>query len=179
MSKTEIDFWIEMSIREISTQCHFAESAFGNIYPKSSTNTDIVFSSIHSFLSHTALVSKLLKATGESVSIGGMLGVSDASAIHNRLFRNHLEHYDERLKEWIREKGCNAVIGTYNCGPKSSFGAPNMVFVSHYNPASLTFTFVDEDLNLGEMHKEIKRIKKIADTWVKEVESGTRKPPYV
>jgi hypothetical protein len=179
MCKTEKDFWIEMSIREIWTQCHFAERAFSNIYPKASTNTDIVFSSIHSFLSHAAKVSKLLKATWESARIGEVLGVSEASAIHNRKFRNHLEHYHERLKQWIREKGVNANIGTYNIGPKSMIGAPNMFFVNHYDPASQTFTFVDEDLDLGELLKEIKTIKKAAGTWVNEVESGARKQPYV
>lgn len=179
MSKTEKDFWIEMSIREIWTQCHFAERAFNNIYPKASNNTDIVFSSIHSFLSHTAIVSKMLKARGESVSISEVLSISDASEIHNRRFRNHLEHYDERLKQWIQEKGVNAMIGMYNIGPKSMLSAPNMVFVSHYDPVSQTFTFVDEDLDLGELHKEIKTVKRTAGAWVREVESGARKPPYV
>ncbi len=176
--RTEKDFWIEMSIREIWTQCHFAEFAFNNLAPKAQANSDVVFSSIHSFLSHCAIVSKLLKAEAESVSIGEVVGVSASSVIHNRTFRNHLEHYDERLKPWIRQKGIDAMIGTYNIGPKSAFNIPNMVFVSHYDPTDMKFTFVDEDLDLGELHQEIQTVTTTVNTWVQEVESGARKPPF-
>ena len=176
--KTEKDYWIEMSIREIWTQCHFAERAFGNLYPKAEDNSDVVFSSIHSFLSHCAMVSKLLKAKGESVIVENVLGVSESSVIHNRKFRNHLEHYDKRLKKWIRAKGANSMIGTYNIGPKAAFKIPNMIFISHYDPSTTTFTFVDTDLDLGELQLEIERIKAKANTWVQRVETGARKPPF-
>jgi hypothetical protein len=182
LRKTENNFWVEMSIREIWTQCHFSERAFSNLDPKSSRNSDVVFSSIHSFLSHCAMVSKLLKATASrksAITIGKVLGVSKTSVIHKRKFRNCLEHYHNELKKWIRKKGVNVMIGTYNIGPKSAFNIHKMVFVNHYDPASKTFTFVDEDLDLGILHKEIQTIKNTAGAWVKEVESGTRKTPYI
>src|SRR3989344_4518779 len=59
--RTEKDFWIEMSIREIHTQAHFAELSFSNIDVKAMKGTDLVFSSIFSFLSHCAIVSKMIK----------------------------------------------------------------------------------------------------------------------
>src|SRR3989344_2385565 len=95
--------WIEMSVREISTQAHFADISFSNIDVKAARNNDLVFSSIHSFLSHCAIISKLLKAQDDATSetIGGFLGIDDASVIHKRKFRNGLEHYDKELKEWI------------------------------------------------------------------------------
>lgn len=171
MSKrTEKEFWIEMSIREIWTQCHFAELAYHNVNRKGKLSTDAVFSSIYSFLSHCAMVSKMLAADdGETPSqtIGDVLDISSSSIIHNRVFRNHLEHYDERLKIWIREKGVNVSIGTYNIGPKAMIQGANFVLVSHYDPNSRTFTFVDEDFELGTLYQEVKRIKKIADEWVK------------
>ena len=168
--RTERDFWIEMSIREIWTQAHFAELAYRNINPKAERSTDAVFSSIHSFLSHCAMVSKMLSAKDQETppkSIGDILGISKSSPIHNRKFRNHLEHYNERLKQWIRKKGISSAIGTYNIGPKSMIGIPNMIFVSHYDPSDNTFTFVNEDFDLGLMLKEVRRIKELADDWVK------------
>lgn len=181
-SKTEKDFWIEMSIREIWTQTHFAEIAYGNLEPKAIRGTDAVFSSIHSFLSHCANVSKMLVANdGETPSkaIGDVLEVSRNSDIHNRKFRNHLEHYDERLKEWIRDKGINANIGTYNIGTKSMIQIPNMIFVSHYDPTNHIFTFVNEDFDLGVLHNEAVRIKALADNWIKKAQSGIISPPYI
>src|SRR4029450_10412601 len=70
--KSERDLWIEISIREISTQARFADGAYGNLDPKAA-GTETVFYSIHSFLSHCAMVSKMLKAHDDSsppVTIG-------------------------------------------------------------------------------------------------------------
>ncbi len=179
-NRTEKDFWIEMSIREISTQSHFAELSYQNIDPKAQKRNDVVFSSIHSFLSHCAMVSKLLKSREEKLtSIGDILKVPEFSIIHNRKFRNNLEHYDERLKSWIREKGVNVNIGTYNIGQKSMIKIPNMVFVSHYDHTSTTFTFVNEDFNLSQLFEEVQRIKELADNWIKQVESRAINPPFV
>ena len=195
MNKTEKDFWIEMSVREISTQCHFAEISYNNIDLKVERKTDLVFSSIHSFLSHCAMVSKMLSSKDRSLNcfdkilvkigiikkpfvIGDVLEIPTSSIIHNRKFRNNLEHYDERLKKWIKEKGINVSIGTYNIGPKSMIQIPNMIFVSHYDPTNNIFTFVNKDFNLGDLYDEVTRIKSLADKWVLKVQSGIIRPPY-
>jgi len=199
-SRAEKDFWIEMSIREISTQCHFAELSYKNINLKAKADISLVFSSIHSFLSHCANVSKMLKANNnpdtilkkiinkiaiyfnsqrKPIIIGNILNnIPDSSIIHNRKFRNHLEHYDERLKKWIKKYGPNVNIGTYNICPKSMISAPNIIFINHYDPDKNIFTFVNKDFNLNELFEETKRIKKIADEWVKEIESGRIIPPF-
>lgn len=164
-----------MSIREIWTQAHFAELAFKNINPKAIHPTDAVFSSIHSFLSHCSMVSKMLKAKfdqASTISIGDALVIPVASIVHNRKFRNSLEHYDKELKKWILDKGVHANIGTYNIGPKLMIQIPNMVFVSHYDPNNYTYTFVDEDTNLKILYQEVLRIKNIADIWVKTLEAN-------
>ena len=159
-----------MSIREIWTQAHFAGLAYKNINPKAINATDAVFSSIHSFLSHCAMISKMLKAKHDQApftSIGDILGISISSIIHNRKFRNSLEHYDKELKKWIKDKSINSNIGTYNIGPKSMIQIPNMVFVSHYDPNNNIYTFVDKDTDLAVLYQEALRIKNMANTWVK------------
>lgn len=166
---TEKDLWIEMSVREISTQAHFAKLSYSHIDPKAAVGTDLVFSSIHSFLSHCAMVSKMLKAKDDGnprVSIGQILNVSDDSLIHKRKFRNNLEHYDCELKDWIRTHGVNSKIATYNIGPREIIQTANTVIVSHYDPNTKMFTFVNEDFNLEELSDEVGRIKSLADVWV-------------
>ncbi len=143
-SKTEKDLWVEMSILEISTQARFAEIAYSFIDPKAANSLDVVFSSIHSFLSHCAMVSKMLKAKDDenpAKCIGDVLGITHASIIHKRKFRNRLEHYDERLKKWIRRFAAGANMGAYNIGHKSAIQMPNMIFVSHYDPGGKIFYF--------------------------------------
>lgn len=112
-------------------------------------------------------------------SINDVLGVPATSDIHNRTFRNHLEHYDERLKDWITSRGPNANVGTYNIGPKTAFNIPGMVIVSHYDPATDVFTFVDEDFNLGDLHSESERIKTLADQWVTDLQAQRILPPFI
>lgn len=180
-NRTEKDLWIEMSIREIWTQAHFAELAYRNIDPKATRGTDAVFSSIHSFLSHCAMVSKMLVADDGGAparSIGDILAIAMGSVVHNRRFRNNLEHYDERLKRWIQQYAAGAAVGTYNIGPKAMFQVANMIYVSHYDPATSTFTFVNEDFDLNVLYQEVQRIKDIAGAWVAAMEAGRIKPPF-
>lgn len=182
INKTEKDLWVEMSIQEIQTQAHFAEIAYSNIDPKAANRNDAVFSSIHSFLSHCAMVSKMLDAKDDGnppTCIGDILGIPNTSLIHRRKFRNHLEHYDERLRKWIKSFAAGANIGTYNIGPKSAVQLQNMIFVSHYDPDRKIFTFVDEDFDLSLLFVEVQRIKNIADEWFSRMEQNLIKPPYI
>lgn len=164
-----------MSVREISTQAHFADIAFSHLDPKATQGRDAVFSSIHSFLSHCAMVSKLLLARDDGeppLTIGTVLNVAGDSPIHRRTFRNHLEHYDERLRTWIRQFGPHVSVGTYNIGPKSAFQAAGLIYVSHYDPQTSTFTFVNEDFDLAALHAEATRIRGLANIWVQRLEGA-------
>lgn len=181
-NKSEKDFWIEMSIREVWTQAHFAEIAYSHIDPKAASGNDAVFSSIHSFLSHCAMISKMLAADDNGnplKSIGFILNIPDNSIIHQRRFRNHLEHFDERMQRWIGKFATGANIGTYNIGPKSAIQIPNMIFVSHYDPSNHTFTFIDEDFDLSALYEEVQKIKSVADDWVQKIEREIIKPPFI
>lgn len=167
------DLWVEMSVREISTQCKFALIAWSNLDVKAVASNDVAFSSAHSFLAHAANVSKLLRADdieNPSVpdTIGKEMGISVDSIIHDRKLRNHLEHYDERLKSWLRAKGSSVMIGTYNLGPKNAIAIPGFVYVTHYDPLARMFTFVDEDFDLSAIAKELRNIQINADDWVEK-----------
>ncbi|MCX6013292.1 MAG: hypothetical protein NTV30_07780 [Chloroflexi bacterium] len=182
LSKTENDLWFEMSVREVWTQAHFAEIAYKRINIKAQSVVDTVFSSIHSFLSHCAMISKMLKAKDDGNpphTVGGILGVLDSSIIHTRNFRNGLEHYDRELKVWIKRFGTNVNILTYNIGPKSAININNMLFVSNYDPTTNIFTFINEDFNLYDLYRESERIKEISDNWVTKMNNGIIPPPFV
>ncbi len=166
------DLWIEMSIREILTQAHLAELSYRNLALRA--GTDAVFSSIHAFLAHCANVSEMLAAgDGENPlkTIGDVLEVSEESCIHKRRFRNHLAHYDERLKEWISTKGNDAKISAINAGPKARLQIPGRSLVSHYDPDRKTFTFMDDDFDLSLLCDEAIKIKWQAEIWVKRIEA--------
>ena len=121
-------------------------------------------------------MSKLLKAQDDSnppIVICQILKIPNTSVIHNRTFRDHLDHYYDRLKGWIEKYPTNVNIGTYNIGPKTFFKGNNMLLVSHYDPSTEVFTFVDEDLNLREMYNEVSKIKEMSDSWVKNLRQAS------
>ncbi|KXK26868.1 MAG: hypothetical protein TR69_WS6001000889 [candidate division WS6 bacterium OLB20] len=104
-NKQKEALWKEFLVREISTQCTFAIRSFESLEPKVARNTDLVFSSIHSFLTHCAMVSKLLKANPQNSksapyeeTVASLIGVKESSSIHKRSARNRLEHYDEHVQ---------------------------------------------------------------------------------
>lgn len=159
-----------MSIREVRTQAQFAGIAYSHIDPKAANGNDAVFSSIHSFLSHCAMVSKMLSGKygqTETETIGDILGISNLSPIHDRTLRDNLEHYYNKLKNWISKYGADVMIGDYNIGPKSVIQIPGMVFVRQYDPTTSTFTFVNDDFDLGVLATEVQKIKGIADKLVR------------
>ena len=62
--------WHEMAVRELSTQCLLGQAAFNSVQGGVARgSTDIVFSSMHAFLSHTGNVSKILKAREEPTAL--------------------------------------------------------------------------------------------------------------
>jgi len=182
MANTTQDLWVELSVIEISMQARFADIAFGHIDPKARAGVDLVFSSIHSFLSHCTMISKMLKGrdrAGAFQTIGQALGIPLTSVIHQRAMRNHLEHYDERLQAWIQKFGPEVNIGINNIGPRSAIQGLNMIFVSHYDPATTIFTFVNEDYDLSMLHSEAMEIGEKASNWSESVRKRLIVPPYV
>jgi hypothetical protein len=177
--RTERDFWVEMSVRQIQTQCYFAERAYRNLDRKAGAGTDAVFSAIHCFLSHCASVSKLLRPQADSLTIEDVLKVSTTLKIHDRSLANHLEDYEERPKKWINENGLDAIIGNHNVGRKSLLPSKDALFVSHDDPRRGTFTFFYEDINLRDLCDEIVQVQAVASTWVQNMESTQRSETFI
>jgi hypothetical protein len=182
-------FWIDLSIREIFSQARYADLAYSDVVRKAELLEDGLFSSIQAFLSHCAMISKMLKRRYnklEGRSIGDMLGISDNSFIHRRQFRDYLEHYDEKLLCWIKQLhqiGFPYLDGTRQ---NNAIGDQNITHIRNYDRATCTLTLVGEDFDLSAMHAEATRIKEIADRWIESQRKPTvrkgcadRAPPVV
>jgi hypothetical protein len=98
----------EIYISEIETQCKYAEFALSDLDDcLSGRNNDIrrFWYSMQSFLIAAANISKILwpdrRASERGAALRAILSIGDDSPIKSRLFRNHFEHYDERIQEWF------------------------------------------------------------------------------
>jgi len=160
---------------EIFTQCRYTEVAYLNISKKSEYGIEATFSSIHSFLSHCAMVSKLLWSSelaknSKNKTIAKILEVSGNSKIKSRKFRNILEHFDIYLVKWYMKKGKEITILDHNIGPKNAIKFDensNVTYIRHYDSAKNIFTLLDKELNLRELFDEILKIKTKSIEWVR------------
>lgn len=91
---------------EVERQCQFALIAVQDLQTAfKATDMDRLWYSIQSFLVAVGNVSKLLwpskeGMSGRAVELRQSLCVDDNSPLEPRHFRNHFEHFDERLEAW-------------------------------------------------------------------------------
>jgi len=165
-------------INEVNNQCRFAIFAFNNIRISSTNlkleliNNYIPFYYIHSFLTHTGNLSKILwpnpndeKLQSRGEVLRQELNIIEDLYIKNRKFRNHIEHYDERIDRWAESSerrnfadmnimsSLNVILGI---DPKDFFRT--------FNPEEMIFYFNHDEYHL------VQAVKEIEDTYDKSKE---------
>jgi len=150
-------------ISEIVLQSKIAELAAKRLSAiKDNFDQIEVWSSIQSILVAAGNVSKILwpqkeyEARGERLR--ELLKVDDNNILSDRKFRNHFEHYDERIEDWFKKQS-SAVYSDLAVDPfKSSWGnVPNNQHRA-YDPLTQTLTFRGESFDLAAVLKELKEI---------------------
>jgi len=152
----------QVLIGEIVTQSKFAANAAGQI--AESSDPIEVWSSIQSILVAAANVSKILwparklyKERGKQLR--GLIGVDDHHLLSDRTFRNHFEHYDERIEDWF-DGNDSAVYMDQRIDPleRSPCSLPRL-FHRSYNPVSQVLTFRDESIDLAAVLAALAEIR--------------------
>lgn len=150
-------------ICEIVTQTKFAEKSADKL-AKSSDSVE-VWGSIQSILVAVANVSKILWPTSKLYKSRGkqlreLLGVEDNNVLSDRTFRNHFEHYDERIEDWF-DSNNSAVYMDYRIDPfePTPLSLPQF-FHRSYNPISGTLSFRNESIDLVAVLAALAEIRK-------------------
>ena len=122
-----------------------------------------VWSSIQSILVAAGNVSKIFwpqkeyEARGERLR--KLLKVTEDNLLSDRKFRNHFEHYDDRIEKWFKGKS-SAVYSDLAIDPfKSIWGNVPTNHHRAYDPLSHTLTFRGESFDLAAVLKELKEIR--------------------
>jgi hypothetical protein len=153
----------QVLISEIVIQSKFAEKAADQL-AKSSDSIE-VWGSIQSILVSIANVSKILWPTRKRYMARGkqlreLLGVNDNNRLSDRTFRNHFEHYDERIEDWF---DCNnsAVYMDYRIDPfePTPLNLPQF-FHRSYNSISGILSFRNESIDLVAVLAALAEIRK-------------------
>ena len=84
-----------------------------------------IFDSLHHFLTHASMVSKMLwpvkSAQQRGERLRKLLNIPDNHILEDRDLRNFIEHIDERIDLWARQSVGLIMVDLY-IGPRSSLG---------------------------------------------------------
>lgn len=152
-------------IGEIVLQSKIAELAAKRLSESKDNFDQIeVWSSIQSILVAAGNVSKILwpqekKYAERGERLRALLEVSEENVLSDRKFRNHFEHYDERIEKWFKRKS-SAVYSDLAVDPlKSIWGNVPTNHHRKYDPLTQTLTFRGESFDLAAVLKELKEIR--------------------
>ena len=127
---------------------HLTEFGKDELYSEllNARDLDRLWYSVQAFLAAAGNVSKLLWGSNRSsaerrIELRASLSVSDDSPLRPRIFRNHFEHFDERLEQW-------ATSSKRHNFADSNVGPPNMIvgidpedFLRNFDTENFAVTF--------------------------------------
>jgi hypothetical protein len=123
-----------------------------------------VWFSIQSILVAAGNVSKILwpqkkKYAARGEGLRKLLKVAASNHLSDRKFRNHFEHYDERIENWFEENS-SAVYRDLAIDPFKPIWGPNLTNQHRaYNPLTKTLTFRGETFDLAAVMNEFEEIR--------------------
>jgi hypothetical protein len=123
-----------------------------------------IWVSIQSILGAAANVSKILWPSRESAKARGeklrtLLGIDEHNLLSDRKFRNHFEHYDERIEDWFEKNG-SAVYMDLSINPFGSIWGGNPPNLHRgYNPLTQTLSFRGESVDMAALLNALEEIR--------------------
>jgi len=148
-------------LSEIVLQSKIAKRAAERLNVNHNTHDHVeVWCSIQSILVAVANVSKILwpnkKYASRGEKLRQLLKVEKDNLLCDRKFRNHFEHYDERVEEWF-EKQSDGVYIDLSMNSSLRTGMPSNDHRG-YNAFNNTLLFRGELLDLDELLKALEQI---------------------
>lgn len=140
-------------VRELERQAQFGLIAVADLNAAlAACDNDRVWYSIQGLLIAAGNVSKLLWPGPEYESRGAalrqLLSVADDSVLAPRTFRNHFEHFDERLDAWVAGDEAHNFVDS-NIGPTGMIsGLDSKNFLRNLDTTEMAVTFRGDSYRL-------------------------------
>ncbi|TCK05154.1 hypothetical protein [Phorcysia thermohydrogeniphila] len=141
---------VDVFLSEIEQQCKFASIAVKQMSAGlSNRDSNLFWYAMQSFLIAVANISKILwpqcsgsKERGKKLR--EILGIRGDSPIRHRRFRNHFEHFDERIEEWASSSKRRNFVDLNICSPGMIVGIDPEDILRNFDPKTWTLTFRGE-----------------------------------
>lgn len=149
-------------IAEIVMQAKIAKRAAERL--QATTDKIEVWGAIQSILGAAGIVSKILWPSRKQSEERGnrlrmLLNVDSHNPLSDREFRNHFEHYDERIEEWFEENRSAVYIDSGIDSFKSIWGNNPANRHRFYNPLTQILTFRGESADLAALLSALEEIR--------------------
>lgn len=183
--------YVLVYIAELRQQTRFAQLASVALYAalarQIADGTPEIFRSLHSLLTHTSNISKLLwpalpqrkkdeleeayetrcsnipKLQRAKVLRAALRLPSDSHPLKSRTLRDNLEHFDEKLDKWMRERDPRALgFVQDNVGVRGAIQINDMDdsdFWRWYDPATHTMWFRGESYNIKSLVTAVEELR--------------------
>ena len=152
---------LKIFLSELERQCNFARIAFEQINAGlKMKNIEFVWYSIQNVLIAVANISKILWPSSKRYEERGkkireILNIDDNFLIKSRKFRNHFEHFDERIEDWVRKSKNHNFVDS-NIGPINMIqGFDQKDIFRNFDPVKWELIFHGESFDLVEAKKEV------------------------
>lgn len=149
-------------LSEIVFQIKIAQRAAEKLFADISKFDQIeIWTLIQTILVSTANVSKILwPSENQYLSRGEqlrkLLNVNIKNPLSKRKFRNHFEHYDDRIEKWFKDKKSSVYTDNMmNPSMRSFWDGLNPNENRGYDQFTKTLTFRGESTNLAEVLQEL------------------------
>ena len=152
-------------IAEIVMQAKIAKRAAERLQKTTDQFDELeVWGAIQSILIAAGNVSRILWPSRKSSAARGemlrmSLGVDNHHLLSHRKFRNHFEHYDERIEDWFKENR-SAVYMDPSIDPVRSIWGNNPANRHRaYDPLTQMLTFRGESVDLAALLNALEEIR--------------------
>lgn len=167
-------------VEELITQCTWAIAAVARMNDILESNEQgrpqLFFRQAVELLQHSALASKLLWPPGGSIAfknkrakargqhLRGVLQMPELHVLKSRSLRDHFEHYDERLDDWVANSP-NRIFVDDVIGPRAWVGGvQDHEIFKLYDPQTKTLLFRGEPFDIQALVDGLSDVQKRAQT---------------
>jgi hypothetical protein len=164
--------------REVDVQCQFVLQAFEDMTAAEEPRRKFLYA--HALITAAGNVSKLLCppdrrawTTGRGVALRRGFGVTNTNPLASRKLRDHLEHFDERLDQWLAEHG-DAFVDM-NVAPSGAIqidGLDPGAVLPQLDPLSWTYSFRGEQFVLPEIVEAARKLRAVSLSVARGERSG-------
>jgi len=153
---------LELFLGEVHRQAAFAIRAFDDLECSlCSADQEAAWYAIQGFLVSVGNISKLLwpkieKIPGRGEALRKALDIADDSPISPRTFRNHFEHFDERIETWVAAQETSNLVDSNIVPREMVAGLPEAAFLRNLDPTTLVLSFRGDEYDLRKVSEDVR-----------------------